>query len=540
MRRAGGILMICALAGVAIGQQPAPFASSSMFLTSPREDVIRTLRLQHPDAGVALDRMVVDDMHALDAITQFTTDVWLVDSGQLSSHPTVGVIVSRMQIDSIRRRVSAQAFPAILRLLLAHEKAHQIQYRVYSTALVNRPAQERAIYEAQADILGGKDLTETFADSAFAGASETDALKVLFDLGTEQYSLADHPSHEARRTAVRLGMAAGMITNWSRLAQQATPDIASRAMQNAQLLVWKLDMQNEQTLPWSLRQAMRITNYKRPAIADLVLANDSIAWNRNGHPAVVTYDATYRNVGSKTLVVDMEVKCVSVPRDDPEDTMRWLMISSQSYRFQLAAGQSHTIHDRQQWDATAELMPRLVVPPAPTALITARYLNDTGDDNEPPMASLRFGTDTLAIARLAVNYMLAAAATDFRALLASPGEQLEDVREYASSVGFPGAVRTSIWIPDETNRTDGPELESLMLHTAELADADAFTERLASILGGALGNGWTSRSGGSSNSYTRFEREGSPVVFWVSRGRRTEGHYDVSLRIEKVVADSSR
>lgn len=320
----------------------------------------------------SLEEMVREEMDRLDMISGFYTKVQLTDAATSTADPDGTISISRPELVQLQGKVAPKQFRQVLRFLLAHEKTHQIQYRAYTVAAVraNDP-ERRRLYEAQADVLAGKYLLETLGEPKPDDlVAIVDTLKLAFDLGTLEFSDTDHPSKEARRTAARLGMASGMITALSRLPP--TPELGQMIASLAE----KVNiLRDENVMEWSYRTAKRITQYSRAASRDIVLLKErQIDWDERASNPFVTFRLIYENKGSRTIHIDMEVQCASVPRENSNDTLEWLKASVKNFSFDLKPGERYTASGKLQWIATQKLMPRIIYPPAVTALMSTEHV----------------------------------------------------------------------------------------------------------------------------------------------------------------------
>lgn len=317
-----------------------------------------------------LDQIILEEAAAIDQVSGFKTVVRLSDSDDSSSDPVRGIEISRKQMRLVRERSGVRRFREMVRFFLAHEKAHQFQYRMYSAAAVkDADAERRRLYECQADVLAGKYLVEMMGSPTESDLQIIqDTLQFLFDIGEREFSDSDHPSHEARRTAIRLGMASGTITSLSRFP----PDPVNQSMIRS--LAEKVDfLPGETVMDWSYRLSKKITHYSRATSADLSLEDKQVDWDTRASNPFVTFSLTYKNTGSRSLMVDMEVQCAAVPRDDDENTKYWLKWSVKNFRFKLSPGGRFTANGKLQWYGDRNLMPRLVYPPDPKALLSCEF-----------------------------------------------------------------------------------------------------------------------------------------------------------------------
>lgn len=364
-------------------QQTDEIHSHVEFLEASKEKVVRDSRLRPPNASVEVEKIILDEARAIDGVAGFSTAVGVTNGGGTFSHPRAGIGLDLDELQRIRRQSNVIQFRYFLRLILAHEKSHQVQYLRYSSAAVKTAdPEQRRIYECQADILAGKLLVESFAEPAEEQQQAIiDALRVAFDIGTEEYTAdADHPSREGRRTAVRLGMARGMMTIYTRLPRTPYTDwaIASLAVKTHAPL-------GEDIMQWSFRLAKNIIHYTREASAGIRLEKQSVEFDTRAASPFVTFSLTYKNTGQRTVKIDMEVQCALVPRNDEGNTLRSLKWSNLNYAFILRPGETYDAKGVLTWGCDAppgsglcpnysELKPTLIFPPDALALMSCEYV----------------------------------------------------------------------------------------------------------------------------------------------------------------------
>jgi hypothetical protein len=478
-----------------------PFASAREALKAPREHVIAAYALRPPNPADPLEKLLIEEMDGLNRIAPPATELWISASSPILSHPTVGIIIDRQELEAHLAGAQAQRIREMVRVVLTHEKAHQIQFATYSTGILDLNAEERRAYEAQADLLSGKYLAETNPpDNTSEGDERTieDALILAFNLGTREYALGTHPSHEARRTSVRLGMAAGMMTSMR----------ARGFLVPAGVLAQKLDVgPTDELLPWSLRTARRIVNYRRPDILNLVLDTANVSYNVAGNPPIVTYLLRYRNTGSTPLHVDLEVQCVSVPRDDRDDTMRWKKVSVRNHRFTLGPGQMQTLTGTLEWVATPDLMPRLVFPPDGIALVSAVTDAAPSAGNEPVIAALAPRLDRAVeedLKSTLIDLVTQASFGGFSALRAGPGQRIFNEIEYPSRIALPGAQETEVSLPIANGGRES--ITAIFVESEQPEPAIDTWERIVAIVAAAFPD-WARRDTGleTGRATTTFE-----------------------------------
>jgi hypothetical protein len=421
--------------------------SDDAFLHGSSDALISMLKLRKPSNVDALEQQIAATVRALDTEAGLTTSVWICHGCGLSSHPTLGILADVDQLAKIRSQFQVQQFSAILTLIMAHEEAHLIQYRQYSPSIVDSSEQDRRVYEAQADLLAGAYFIENIgAWSDQNRDAVLEALQVAYDLGVEQYALADHPTQISRLTAVRFGMSAGTRDGLMKLG-------GPPAKASADILTHKLNIRpNEDTLSWSLRISKGITSYRRPEVVDLVLTREQMSWNKSGVNPTVTYLLTYENRGKRNIQVYLQVRCDGVPRNNPHDVMHSLLIDASASSFSLAPGATKTLSGTMQWagGATSDLMPRLVYAPDPAALVEVTYA--VPPPTNPPASQVVALAETTAASRRSFEYalktILMSSFDDYRPLRAGPGKQEGDEVVYPADPQLPGSASTTVWMPE--------------------------------------------------------------------------------------------
>jgi len=482
----------------------------------------------------AVERLIRDEMATLNGVVGFTTPVFFSDVEPTSAVPDTGIVINRVQIESIRRTAGVRQFREFLRLLLAHEVAHHVQFRAYSAAIRRLPEEERRVYEAQADILAGKHFTEMLPPTSNVNVSEAidDALQVAFDLGTTEYSLGTHPTHESRLVATRFGMSAGMMTN---LARTMDP----RAPGSVALIALKIDTRpGESTLLWSFRQAKRITSYRNQAAVNLVLTGKQEEWNWNGNPPIVRFSLTYENVGMRPLLVDVMVESAAVPRNAPDSTMGWMLWSAHHESFRIEPGATRTISGVLEWYGDNEYMPLLDYPPSRTAVASVEFADEqfAGDPRHAPVALMPAAptiVETLQFRAALQRLIVHTANRTLAAVRSGPGRRIvSDVTKYPSSIRLPGA--RDITLRFSANK--GAGVSATFLTSRSRTAAEAAFSRLISHTAQALSE-WESERRDRSDSgelyrSVRYRRDGMQAVVRVVL-LEVDGEYYVDLDVEE-------
>jgi hypothetical protein len=320
-----------------------------------------------------------EEMRALNEASNTRTELTVEDEGGISSSPASGIMFSRTVFERIRRESNVKQLRGVIRFLVAHEQAHQIQFEKYGVdKMRSTNAEWNRLKECQADLLAAKYLTLSYDEAGDdprvqkdINEALRDMLEVSFNLGEEEKG-ADHPNRQARRTATRLGAARGQLEKLKSLPQSEPLFAESRRH-----LEVVLDVRpSESLLDWSLRQARRIVHHDTAAYRSLSLEKQQVRISDKSLKAgTAAFDLSYTNRGNRPLRVDMEVQCVTAHSTDPEDTSRWQKWTVRNYEFTVGPGESYTARGQLGWQKIAgTTVPRLIVPVLhDTALVSCSF-----------------------------------------------------------------------------------------------------------------------------------------------------------------------
>ena len=389
-----------------------------------------------------LQKVVDEEMSRIDQVVGFKTDVHIFEHANgIRTTSTGGIEVDESELRKILDNSDATQFREVVRLLLAHETGHQLQFRQYGQdCYKNADAQKRRIFECQADMLAGKYLIESMGGAANAD-SISDALRVMFAIGDPEHSAAaNHPDHEGRRTAVRRGMAAGQITLFQSLPP--TPQVLG----SIQILADKINiLPGESVMQWSYRQSSRIIHCDRTASMDIVFSEENIQWNPARQNPIVNYSIKYTNRGSRAIEGDLEFRCDWVDRINDHDTLKSLLWSTRDYHVTLQPGETKTASGTLAWGdpngipiaGINKLMPRFVSPPDDVALWSFTYVGGNDHPAEENHRAVAIGRGAGAGAgpdhadkRREENIKLILSTKDLRTLRAGPGQDVGDDTYY--------------------------------------------------------------------------------------------------------------
>jgi hypothetical protein len=332
-------------------------------------------RADQLDTLAAAEALRLNQLYATSAIIQ------VVSSGQTDSTPDGLVTLSRAEIDGIVAQAQITDPAIVRRFVIGHEMAHQLQFRIYGRNVLYRGLDERKVLECQADMLSGANLLTNEPLNQDRNAALADVIRVAFMVGSENYSPVDHPDHEQRRLATKLGLALGTLR-----AMQTLSDAQRNRPLEAEI-ARKIDLRpNESAEAWSLRLARRVVHYQREAVAALSAGDPDISWNTSAEHPVVTYSLPYTNASSRPIHVEMEVVSMMVGRFDKSDTSKWDRYDVANYVFDLAPGQTRAVSGELRWYADAERMPKLLYPPDTQTLFDAMFAQ-AGPSTSTPLTS---------------------------------------------------------------------------------------------------------------------------------------------------------
>lgn len=468
--------------------RPSIPPTDTAFMQSSRNDLIQSLRLRPLGSVNDIERDIARIVEALPTGLSTTPDVWICNGCGTSSHPELGIIVDTGQLERIRVQSQIQNFHAMLVFVVAHEAAHQLQFARYQKNLYALPLADRLCYEAQADLLAGIWLFDAFGRN-FDNNAISQALHVVYDLGVEQYAIADHPSHAGRFFATRTGLQLA----FSRNAPVGIP----MAVQNAAAVRQQIGVQAGETdLDFSLRTARRITAYNPIAARDLVqiVTPHEINWTKGANNPVVNYQLTYANRGAKALRVSLEVLCISAPRDDPDDLFRMLQASSKLHAFTLQPGDQTVVSGQLVWVARADVYPRLVYPPDTLGLVEVHYADGSDrsiDEIKPTLGRLgiepppEIPTGQKNSYGYTFSTFLDASINNYADLRTGPGRHFRSGDDqYSSRTAIPGAVDSELVI----NSQGKAHITSTLLRTTDVqAATERYTKAIALVRSGLAG-----------------------------------------------------
>jgi hypothetical protein len=484
------IIVLLAMCGTAAAQ-PAPHAAGPDFFKSSSDSLVKSLNLQPLDQASAFGKQVMAILKAFPETMPKMPVVWTCHGCGTSSHPTLGIIIDPDQINLIQRS-SGISSAAMLTFILDHEMGHQLQYQCYGLNMYMRPSVELQYLEAQADVLAGEAFFLSYPDASVSAQSGLlyKMLLTVYNLGGEQYALADHPTKNGRFLAARIGMQRALV---SQEQNGALPNAASEAARIAQ----QIDLHPGETdLDFSLRMARRITQYNPIAARDLVYLAipGDYHFDTDRTKRDVTYSFNYLNQGSHALTATMQVQCIAVLRTDPENLFRSLAASANVHTFTVQPGQSYIVKGGLQWVGNDDMMPRLIHTPDPFVLTEVHYADNSDVTSDSTashdLAGARFLPSAGEVNNLVdgLNSLIEAATpAGYQALAAGVGIQSKYSSSYPSNSPLPGALDADVNLPRDVGSFQArPMVTSTFLRTYNNAEAHIAFDNLVTTTRAAL------------------------------------------------------
>ncbi len=293
------------------------------------------------------------------------------------SVPGKGIYLSRPVLQRILNDSIVSGYAEfIIQFLVAHELAHQIQFKNYTQNMSNISSCEiRRLYECQADILAGGMISQLYRldDSVALGSRFTPlmvhALDFVYKIGDDENSITAHPSAIQRRSAFRLGL--------------AFPILMSKLYSNNSNISESIDYRNnEDSLTWSLRLARHIIHFPNAASKYIIYTNPSdeefeqlTIWDTSKrNPFVVFKTGYFKNTGDKPIKIFLQSRLVGKEREYWEPSKPFLQGRVKNLEVKLMPGDSSYFNGKLNWWglATANRMPALIIPPDNEALYDAQ------------------------------------------------------------------------------------------------------------------------------------------------------------------------
>lgn len=264
------------------------------------------------------------------------------------------VIINLHEIRYLLRQVPDESVPYIVRFIVAHEIAHQVQFASYKDASLP-PLTE----ECQADLLAGIytfqiTLQEYFKDRfttiMFPGDIQSMSDKFhdnMLTISAWIYRQGDdfskdntHPRNEQRRLALRDGYAFGkmwmddMISHYS-----ARSAIADQAKDLENHLKYLLDYQTgDNVITWSRAHAQNIVHNNNSNWKDIAVYSTFYPF-RDKPDHWFTFTHKIKNIGSHRIQLYFPDQMFSASKTDPHNSQNWTIVAIVPHTVTLMPGE---------------------------------------------------------------------------------------------------------------------------------------------------------------------------------------------------------
>ncbi|WP_405296807.1 ImmA/IrrE family metallo-endopeptidase [Algibacter sp. Ld11] len=332
----------------------------------------------------------------------------ITKSGNIISLPNKTIRLNIDKINSIVKSSNSIVKEYIIRFIVAHEFAHQMQYQAYKDHpnYMNNDLVSRTIIETQADILASLMLLyinfELFdfikQKPLLINEIFEELLNVAIEIGSNEHTIGTHPNKRDRALAFRLGFTNGLGYIYDQrvkanpalnIKMGLTPEIFKKQMDY--ILNFVDNKNDEELFAWSYRQAKKILNYDRKVSNNLVLItppNQRITFHTGKSHPYVDYDLTYKNIGNKSIIIEMEVFVSLINRINPKSAKSFRKLNVNHYSFYLPPQGTYRIQDKLRWDKgendphgileiSKDQMPSIIYPNinTPDAIYSCSYVS---------------------------------------------------------------------------------------------------------------------------------------------------------------------
>lgn len=273
----------------------------------------------------------------------------------------------------------------VVRLLLAHELGHQLQY----THSGERPV--TVVNECQADILAGYLITQRYYTEiatlpATQQSTEINRLKdVMIAIYSSMYLLGNeydlgnnHPRNDQRKVALRDGISYSHLYMYT--IAKNTPSNPLSSDPNTGKAIRKIQenlnyLTDDNVMTWSFRHAKRIIHINPEYCKELIFESTH-DWHTSADDPYVLYEQKITNPGNKKITITYYNQVYTSLRKDPRNPFHWNIISTAAHTKTINPGATITFSGKLEWYADDSIMPSFLTPERPGALYTCSCLEN--------------------------------------------------------------------------------------------------------------------------------------------------------------------
>lgn len=287
----------------------------------------------------------------------------ILKEGEIVSLPNEEIQISLEELRQMSESQRKDLRLYIVRFIVAHEFAHQVQYYRYkdNPEFMRDDDVSRTIIEEQADILAGytffllspellqyKNSHPQLVEEIF-----TELFRTTYELGIKENTLGSHPSKRDRMLAVRLGLNCGsswvydyLVKSDPSVLKQMGISFETFEKQIKSMMDFVDFKKEEDIVKWSYRQAKKILNFDLKVSTDIVLTtplHERYVYREQDNESFVEYHLKYENRSDKRIEMDMEVFVAHVNSLDLNTPVNYMKMNAKHYHLFFLPGESKQI-----------------------------------------------------------------------------------------------------------------------------------------------------------------------------------------------------
>jgi len=256
------------------------------------------------DFNATVTRLTAEELNYLAGITSIRCNYTLLEKGRSYSDPREGIFIDKSSLGRVYQQGGMKALTFAVRFLLAHEMAHQLQFKAYPDNTAAVVCEKSRLLECQADLLAGV----LFGDRYAMDGRSTDSLpgelvsdiEQVYDLGEFEPGIQYHPGPVQRRNAFRFGMGYSL----NRIDPKNMSSYSDAIDQYP----------GEDSLIWSMRIARLIMHYPSAVSQTIVCLDTTYSWDPSSTHPFLHFDDQYYNRSAKKVRLNIAYEVYGVRR----------------------------------------------------------------------------------------------------------------------------------------------------------------------------------------------------------------------------------
>ncbi len=304
----------------------------------------------------------------------YPTITWKENSENIAKRSS-GIYFGKSYFIEQAKRMSPEDYLFLVRFIITHELAHQIQFRIYDSLFMQDDCEKKQLFECQADVVSGimmgrlYDLTSESSTNRDIQTIEA-GLAFIYDQGDNEYGVSLHPTPIARRSAFRYGLGY-KVSNKNRLIIEKAPDDF---------------FSSADSIRWSFEIAKMIMHYPIANAHKIICIQSDTSWEKGIDHPYVHFRETYLNTGSKPIRVNIIYEVCGDKAyhrrlyHDTVSTHAKLAGDSKWVSVIIEPGKKSEITGALNWlnVSTTDYMPTMIFSRNEDALYSAEELNSEG------------------------------------------------------------------------------------------------------------------------------------------------------------------